>query len=201
MIYEEHQETADMLNEESQNPRAHLEDLAYEAYVKEVIAGDFYNEIDGEFDYAKQQEAIDLFEQEHGSANLAYVRERLSVNKPPLLQELDQGRKAIAPYWEIGEIILKQTGHGNLVPKWKEYLKARGYQREEMLEDYPMFKEVASAQSKGRLNFRMNNAKVERFLFRWGYIDTLKHPDNVDQDEREIAARPVTWNNSKELEQ
>ena len=201
MIYEEHQETADMLNEESQNPRAHLEDLAYEAYVKEVIAGDFYNEIDGEFDYAKQQEAIDLFEQEWGTPNLAYVRERLSVNKPPLLQELDQGRKAIAPYWEIGEIILKQTGHGNLVPKWKEYLKARGYQREEMLEDYPMFKEVASAQSKGRLNFRMSNAKVERFLFRWGYIDTLKHPDNVDQDEREIAARPITWNNSKELEQ
>ena len=118
-----------------------------------------------------------------------------------MLQELDQGRKAIAPYWEIGEIILKQTGHGNLVPKWKEYLKARGYQREEMLEDYPMFKEVASAQSKGRLHFRMSNAKVERFLFRWGYIDTLKHPDNVDQDEREIAARPVTWNNSKELEQ
>ena len=31
MIYEEHQETADMLNEESQNPRAPLEDLAYEA--------------------------------------------------------------------------------------------------------------------------------------------------------------------------
>ena len=198
MIYEEHQETADMLNEESQNPRAHLEDIAYEAYVKEIIAGDFYNEIDGEFDYTKQQEAIDMFEQEYGSANLAYVRERLNANKPPLLQELDQGRKAIAPYWEIGEIILKQTGHGNLVPKWKEYLKARGYQREEMLEDYPMFKEVASAQSKGRLNFRMSNAKVERFLYRWGYIDSLRHPDNVDRDVREVLNERITWDNAIE---
>ena len=201
MIYEEHQETADMLNEQSQNPRAHLEDLAYEAYVKEVIAGDFYNEIDGEFDYAKQQEAIDMFEQEHGSANLAYVRERLDVNKPPLLKELDLGREAIAPYWEIGEIILKQTGHGNLVPKWKEYLKARAYQKEEILEDYPIFKEVASAQSKGRLNFRMNNAKLERFLYRWGYIDSLRHADNIDRDDREVLNTAITWNNAKELEQ
>ena len=47
MLEEEFEEVITELRENAQNPRAHVEDIAYDLYVEQVVAGDFYNEEDG----------------------------------------------------------------------------------------------------------------------------------------------------------
>jgi hypothetical protein len=185
-----------MLREESQNPRAHLEDIAYERYVEQVVSQDWFNEEDGEYDYSGRKDAEQAFIDEWGQDNFIYIKERMAVFKDPLLVELDNGREAISVYWEAGKHILERRGYGNLVPKYTEYLDARSYEREEIEEEFPIFKEIYSAQSKARRYMRLDperGAKLERWLFRWDYIDTLIHPDNVDRDEELVATTAVTW--------
>ena len=200
LVEEQYADVIKKLDEERQNPRAHLEDLAYDAYINEVVEGDFYNEEIGEFDYAAKREAEAVFEQEWGEANYSYVKNRMNENKPPLLQELDLGREAIGPYWEVGNIILDRSGNSNLKAEYSRYLKARKDEREQMELTYPVFKEVRAAQSKARESMRLKNAKLEQFLFRWDYIDTLINPDNIGLDIHELKGEPIFFNNIPEIE-
>ena len=36
-------------------------------------------------------------------------------------------------------------------------------------------------------------AKLEKWLYRWDYIDTLIHPENVVMDPELILTQAVTW--------
>ena len=151
----------------------------------------------GEFNYAARQAAEEKWISEWKEDNYRYVKARLENSKDDEVSELDNGRDAIAHYWEVGEIILKRTGHGDLTAKWREYLKARGYEKGEMEIDYPVFKEVVSAQSKARRFIRMKDAKLELWLFRWDYIDAQKepflHPDNVGKNPDDVIREAVRW--------
>ena len=186
----------EMLNEQALNPRSHLEDIAYYKYIETVASGDWYNEENGEYDYEGRKAAEQAFIDFWGADNFQYVKDRMDVDKDPLLKELDDGRDAIAVYWEVGKHILKRRGYGNLVPQYTEYLKERQYEREETEEEFPIFKEIYSAQSKARRYMRLDpekGAKLEKWLYRWDYIDTLIHPENVVMDPELILTQEVIW--------
>ena len=188
-------EVVEILKEEYQNPRAHLEDLAYNAYIQQIVEGDFYNEEVGEFDYAAKRAAEEGFEEEWGEANYSYVKKRLQSDYP-LLQELDLGREAIGPYWEVGDIILERSGHGDLKTEYRKYLKERPNIQKQIELTYPMFKEVKAAQSKAREAMRIKNAQLEQFLYRWDYIQSFKNPDNIMEfntfeAQEQLKARPI----------
>ena len=123
----------------------------------------------------------------------------MNENKPILLQELDLGREAIGPYWEVGNIILERSGNGNLKAEYSRYLKARKDEREQIELIHPVFKEVKAAQAKAREAMRLKNAKLEQFLFRWDYVDTLINPDNMGLDIHELKGTPI-WFNIPEIE-
>jgi len=181
LIEEEYEDIIKAIDEERQNPLAHIEDLAFDDYMKRVVDGDFYNEDEGEFDFAAKRAAEESFKEDWGESNFAYVKQRMMQNKPTELQELDLGREAIGPYWEVGNIILDRLGHGNLKGEYNRYLKSRKAERELMELEYPMFKEVKSAQAKAREAMRIKNPKLEQFLYRWDYIDTFLNPNNISQ--------------------
>ena len=190
MLEEEFEEVITELRENAQNPRAHVEDIAYDLYVEQVVAGNFYNEEDGEFDFSAKKRAQELFREEYGDATYAYIQQRL-LRDNYLLQELDLGREAISPYWEVGRIILQRMDQQDLIPHYTKYLNSRKDVREDMELIYPIFKEVKSAQTKARKIMRQNNAELEKFLFRWDYIDTFINPDNVDLDPKVVKAEPI----------
>ena len=190
---ETYKDVIEKIDEEKDNSRAHLEDIAYHYYIKEVIAGDFNNEVTGEFNYAARQAAEEKWISEWKEDNYRYVKARLDNSKDNVVSELDNGRDAVTHYWEAGEIILKRAGHSDLTEKWKEYLNERSYEKEETELEYPVFKEVAAAQSKARRYIRMKDAILDLWLFRWDYIDTLIHPDNVILNPDKVRKEPVTW--------
>jgi hypothetical protein len=186
-LEEDHPEAVEALQEEFQNPDAHIEDIAYTNYVSMVIAGDFEDPETGVFDFRARQRAEVGWRELYGENVWAYVQQRRNLKVEPLLQQLYQGRDRYRPYYEAGELILRQMGAGELVERWQEYVKARGIEKEEIELENPLFKQVKRAQSRARLMMREQNAELDAFLYRWQYTDTLVHPANEGR-ERELLS-------------
>ena len=186
-LEEDHPEAVEALQEELQNPDAHIEDIAYTNYVSMIIAGDFEDPETGVFDFRARQRAEVGWRELYGENIWGYVQERRNLKVEPLLQQLYQGRDRYRPYYEVGELILRQMGAGELVERWQEYVKARGIEKEEIELENPLFKQVKRAQSRARLMMREENAELDAFLYRWQYTDTLVHPANEGR-ERELLS-------------
>jgi len=201
-LEERYPEVIDAFNEERQNPSAHLEDIAYGEYVRDVIAGDFEvtdpeSPFYGQFDFKARLDAEEKFRQEWGQNIWAYAQARLEQSRarPPLLKEMYEGRKALEAYWRIGELMLEKMDRGDLVEDWRRYLRMRNFEQDEFAEDSPgvarLFKQVASAQTRARQIHRERNPDIEAFLFRWGYVERLRNQENLDKDPRDLARTPV----------
>ena len=195
-------EVIEAFNEESQNPDAHLEDIAYNEYISTVIAGNFEvtdpeSQFYGQFDFDKRRDTQEFFQQKWGNDIWSYVQARLdnSRERKPLMRELYEGRQALEAYWRIGDLMLEKMDRADLVPEWKLYLRMRTFEQEEYAEDSPgtarLFKEIASAQSKAREIHRERNPDIEAFLFRWGYIDKLRNLNNLAKEPIDIARTPI----------
>ena len=186
-LEEDHPEAVEALQEEFQNPDAHIEDIAYTNYVSMVVAGDFEDPETGVFDFRARERAKAGWRELYGENIWGYVQKRRNLKVEPLLQQLYEGRDRYRPYYEVGELILRQMGAGELVERWQEYVKARGIDKEEIELENPLFKQVKRAQSRARRMMREQNAELDAFLYRWQYTDTLVHPANEGR-ERELLS-------------
>lgn len=179
-------------NEEAQNPDAHIEDVAYGEYIRTVVAGDFETE-DGEFDFQARDNAEAAFIAKWAPEVWQYVRDRRRESReiPPNLQELYDGRATLKGYWEVGELLLENSGQAALIPQYRKYVKARQFEREEMAEETPTLKSIHRQASLARQEYRRTHQDADAWLFRWEYTDSLRHPGNKALDPVEILRTPV----------
>ena len=168
-----HAEAQAAIEDLARDPESHSEDIALQDYITTIVLGDFESE-DGEFDFDRRQNAIDGWRTTWGDGNYAYVQEYLERDMEPLEIELRRKRSQYGEYWGIGKRILEQTGRGDLVGKWSEYMGAREARRREIEYEHPVFHKISRAQTRARQIMRDRDPKLDEFLYRWQYTDTLR---------------------------
>lgn len=181
-----------LLKERGQEPDAHVEDLAYYDYIARIIAGDFETE-DGEFSFREREKAIESFKADWGPAIFNHVMSTLDIGTPTLMKELYRGWDYMRGYQEAGIIILDQMGRADLTETWDNYMQDPPEIRESTLGIYPFFKDVERQQTKARQMARALNRQLDHFLFRFGYVETLLHPELIELGKTAVARTPVAF--------
>ena len=172
-LAQQNPEAIEALEDYGSDPDAHAEDIAFEDYVNTIIQGEFEND-EGEFDFDAQEMAVTTWKRKWGDANYNYVQEYLEHDLSDLEKELRQGRQQYKAYWGVGKRILEKIGQENLTTQWNEYMGARKIVREKMEIEYPIFKKVRRAQKLARQQMRDLDPKLDEWLYRWQYTDTLR---------------------------
>jgi hypothetical protein len=191
------------LNEQGADPDANVGDLAYLEYLKDVVLADFditdplTGEKTGEFDFQSRELAERAIRGKYGEDVWEYIQRRRVAAKqsPPILLELQQGRDILKPYWEVGESILDTLGRPELKPTLRAYKKANAEERTLMAEQNPVLRQVTTASTRARQEYRRRHADVDAFLIRWDYPGRLQHQDNKGRDLEEIERTPVWLGN------
>jgi hypothetical protein len=193
------------LEEQGSDPNANIEDLAYFEYIRNVVVADF-EIVDpltgiptGEFDFQRREQVEGEFLQKYGQTVYDEVQRRrlASTQTPILLLELQQGRDFLKKYWEVGETILDSAGRSDLQGQLRAFKKANSEQQAEMAALEPMLRQVRTAATRARQQFRAAHADVDAFLLRWDYPGRLQHSDNLARDIEDIQRTPVFLGNGQ----
>ena len=193
-IYEE-----DLADLKSEKQVEQVGDLAYLDFLVRVTLNNQINKPFDEYDYDKAREETEKFIEEWGMDNYQYVlsRQKVSYENMPLENELREGTKAFKPYFTVGEAILTRLGRTSDLQVWKAYKKARAMKergviiQRDFLVEAPWISDVEKAESKVRKTMRERNATLERWLYKWGYIDpTFPAESFVNPENRLIASSP-----------
>ena len=177
---------------------APLEDLAYYEYISEVVLQEFpilnsAGDVIG-YDTAARREANDAFKARWGNDMYQLVRDRRTMTKDasPLLQELELGREKHEAFWRIDELLMENERFDfntnlSLRSEWENYLKAKAQGPqviEALYKDNPGLlrdlKQFDSGVTAAKKLYRERNQDFDAWYYRWGYSNTLLHPDNDD---------------------
>ena len=198
-------DAAEALESELGNVNVPQEDLAYIAYITDVVAGDYSNELGLGFDYDQRDAAErewkrmytgseDGIDPKTGTTHelLKYVEHRINHDQNRYVRELRQGQKMLRPYWEVPELIMTNMGMESYIPIYKSY-KRQDFlsDQERMILENPWIKSVDSASTLARTQMREQFQSVDAFLYRWGYPGNLKNPLNLTTPEADIRREPV----------
>lgn len=162
------------------------EEYAFGKYIDEIVSADFSDPIIG-FNFRARDAAERKFGDEFGQEMLAYVRERFSAAResydfemPSMLDELYIGRERFQWYWRDveAEVLKQQRNPEQVLYKYEQYLGSTPTERTRMSETERDLKSFLSTMSKTRRFLREKNPELDAFLYRWGFADTLAHPDN-----------------------
>ena len=172
-------------------PDMPTEDVAYYDYLSSVILGDFDIKNDqGQpigFNYQLRQEAEDLFIERWGESVYQLIQERrwMSKETPPLLQELELGKRKLSSYFQIDDLIMKEMGREDLKRDYN--LFKTGFEstmdRDNHWANDPgelaLLKQIDAAASRARELFRERNQDADAWLYRWDYGGNPKHENNI----------------------
>lgn len=185
----------EMLEGREKEPAAYLEDVAYDEYISTVVTGDFDDPETGEFNFRLRQEAEQAIIKKYGEETFqTYIVLRLQADLPPLIRELQDGRRALASYWKVGESLLERIGNDSLIEPWRAYMESPfPEERKEMEIDYPGFRELKRSISKARQLRREMHAPTDAWLLRWGYPGLLRNPENQLRGPGTIRQTPTRF--------
>jgi hypothetical protein len=184
-------------------PDMPTEDVAYYDYLSSVILQDFplLGE-DGQeigFNYRGRQEAEDLFIQRWGESIYQLIQERrwMSKETPPLMMELELGKRKLSAYFQVPDYIMEKMDREDLKPAYLLYSTkiTRGVDREEHWANDPgelkILKQISSAVQQAQTMLRERNADWDAWLYRWDYGGNPKHENTLA--DLDLAKRTPIW--------
>ena len=159
----------------------HVEDLAYQEYVSEVIATDAFDDPTG-FNYRKKDAVVKAFRDKWGDEVYAYVQEIFKTGSgiPDQVQELWEGKKRFNYYFkDVDELTIASLPRSaeikSLYERWLELTKNQQYELEQ---ENPLLKTFFNKRKAVKIQLRKQDRLLDAWLFRFGYTNTLLHPEN-----------------------
>ena len=175
------------------------EDIAYSKYLDTILLNPILNQPNG-FDYREKRRMEHDFEREVGTDTYNYVRARLADGKdlPPLVQELVGGQEEFKWFWgsadEPGSINWQIIQNRNnpeqetaLFVRWEE---STDREKEVLEAESSALRSILKQRSQVRSKARQFDARLDVFLYRWGYTSSLKHPNHQFSDAHDLAIHP-----------
>ena len=175
------------------------EDIAYSKYLDTILLNPDLNQPTG-FNFREKRRLEHEFEREVGTDTYNYVRARLADGKDlhPLVQELLGGQEEFKWFWgsadEPGSINWQIIQNRNnpevetaLFVRWEE---STDREKEILEAESPALRSIIKQRSQVRSKVRQFDARLDVFLYRWGYTSSLKHPNHQFSDARDLAILP-----------
>ena len=157
------------------------EDVAYFEYIAEIIATNDFDLPMG-FDFEERDKRIEDFIDTWGTEIYGYVQERFQTGReiPDIVNEFWQTRKKFEYYWKDAEeqTLASMPGSDDLRIMYKEYKRSTLNEKSELKETFPRLKKFLTELSRVKSSLREQDQLLDAWLFRWGYTDTLSHPQN-----------------------
>jgi len=157
------------------------EDVAYFEYIAEIIATNDFDLPIG-FDFEERDKRIEDFIDTWGTEIYGYVQERFQTGReiPDIVNEFWQTRKKFEYYWKDAEeqTLASMPGSDDLRIMYKEYKRSTLNEKSELKESFPRLKKFLAELSRVKSSLREQDQLLDAWLFRWGYTDTLSHPQN-----------------------
>ena len=157
------------------------EDVAYNEYITAIIGTDAFDDPEG-FDFRRRDEAVLAFRNKWGDEVFAYVQGRFAEGRamPKIVSEFYQGRQRFEYYWrDVEEATLASVPMSDSVAaSYQEWLEGTANEKFELEETAPGLKRFLKKMSSVRVSLRERDRLLDAWLFRWGYTDTFRHPDN-----------------------
>jgi hypothetical protein len=177
------------------------EDIAYNQYITDILATDDFDQPDG-YDYDARDVAVQAFQTKWGDEVYAYVLERFATgrNVPLLVSEFWKGRNRFEHFWrDIDEATLASMPNATVLePIYKEWTKASENRKKELVDTVPHLKKLIAKISDVKTELRKRDQHLDAWLYRWGYYNTLLHPDNEFAPDGVDDARDF-WRDPKPL--
>ena len=163
------------------------EDVAYAEFLDTILLNPALNQPTG-FDFRTKRRLEHEFEMKWGVDTYNYVRARLAEGKNlhPIVQELLGGQEEFKWYWgsadEPGSINWQIIQNRNnpevetaLFVRWEESTDEEKFALEA---NSPALRSILRKRSQVRSKVRELDQRLDVFLFRWGYTNSLKHPNH-----------------------
>lgn len=181
-------------------------DEAYYDYIERILSPEWETS-GGDFMFNEYQDAEEQFfleytgniygtvgGEEHGELHevVQYIQQMQSKDFPDVVQEYKINQKALRPYWEVPEQIIRNIGLGtNELNIYNQYRNADGVTQRLMRELYPWIATVDNASRQARIMLRERHINLDHFLLRYSYVGTGRHPSlmNLSTDMLQVVAR------------
>jgi len=153
-----------------------------------VLNNEVFDRPEG-YDYRAKEKAEADFINKYGTEMYDYAQQFLASGKTlmPYEAEFLNARKQFEYFWEASEkaVIERESDPETAEAILNDFYALTSAQRDEVLKDSP-----DAAYIKGLINkvsgvkkaLRQQNSGLDGFLYRWGYYDTLVHPDNKNYE-------------------
>lgn len=173
---------------EKYNEDQQVEDQIAEIYIQTVLNNEVFDRPEG-YDYRAKEKAEADFINKYGTEMYDYAQQFLASGKTlmPYEAEFLNARKQFEYFWEASEkaVIERESDPETAEAILNDFYALTSAQRDEVLRDSP-----DAAYIKGLINkvsgvkkaLRQQNSGLDGFLYRWGYYDTLVHPDNKNYE-------------------
>ena len=162
--------------------------IAYDRYRAEVLANPDLHDEFGNYQYERRKEIEKDFKDIWGDKIYQAVRSFIDESRteePQLAKDLRMGREnpVMGVYWDAANFVAKEANIPELIPLYKDYLRATPEQQDDMEKADPRLKQMVRLVSQAKLRMRDNNKTLDAYLYRFGYTSTLRHPENKGREE------------------
>ena len=162
------------------------EDIAFSDYIQEVVGRSDLTD-NREYDFRLRAELDRQFRTKWGDQVFQYVNERFRAaletrdfDYPIMIEELYYAREQFSWYWSqtTEEVARQMYNSAHVLQLLERYNNADETLRRELRDGNSDLDQALKIRDGVRQRLRAANRDLDVFLYRWGYADTLLHPDN-----------------------
>ncbi len=158
------------------------------AYIRLILANpDLYDENapEGEeYDYDLRNVLEEGFIAKYGTEAINYIeRSWVSTHseEDPLAVEYHMVMRELRPYFALEKTIVDNGYEQGMGVNWEMYKEWKKTRDDSFYEPTAVaqMKRVQSIVTRAKQMYRDQNADKEHMLYRWGFVNTLRHPENI----------------------
>lgn len=144
----------------------------------------------GGFNFAERERRIEDFIAIYGEEMYTSIRQLTEMTKTyehPMEREYRWGRDITKKYWKASEDVIEYLGFDRLREAWNQYNEHlnspaeadRDFARA-LKNATPEIRIIEQHTDRVKVELRKQDALMERYLYKYGYLETLENPENIE---------------------